>query len=522
MNTKYFSACLFGAVAFGASVSAQTAFDPSYDTDIIAVGDTYNVTGPVSIGVNAEVVIDRPVFVTEGGSLAIAEGAVLRFQPSDGSNASGYLCISSDGTINAVGTSTNPVILTTAAAPDGSRWVSGSFMDSDPRNAPMVITSSDQLNLWGGLIVLGNAPINAGAVDIPDGAFYASPGVAKIEGVGGENGARVYYGGINPNDNSGTVKYVSIRYSGQIIADGDEIQGLTLGGVGYGTTLDYIEVYGSGDDGIEVFGGTASFKHMVLSNFDDDGFDLDQGYTGFAQFGLVVASSASGVTADNLFEMDGDDDIPADENNVSADGRPFGYAQISNFTLIGSSTMSGVGMRLRQGFGGDITNTIVANVPGKGLRIDNNGNDEAAAAGYPSALSQDRAAAGTLNIASVSFYGVASDTAATIGYSAFDVDVVSNVTTTAPGAVNNLIGALTVPRFGNNGTYGSVSGTAPFNPVPFSSAVSVNPAPYGAMFFTKVTYRGAFERSPTLRMWTTGWTALNKTGLLVGNGINSL
>jgi len=314
---------------------------------------------------------------------------------------------------------------------------------------------------------------------------------------------------------------VSLRYTGQVISEGDEIQGLTLGGVGYWTTLEYIEVYGSGDDGIEVFGGTAAFKYLVLSYFDDDGFDLDQGFTGMAQFGLVTASNAS-FDSDNLFEMDGDDDISDDEFNVTFDGRPLTYAQIYNFTLVGHSSQGGRGMRLRQGFGGDIKNVIVANVPNEGLRIDNSGTTNAANAGFPSASSQDRVGAGTLNLESVSFYGVASGTAASIANSALEEDVLNNNTANAPGAKNNVIGALTAPAFGNNGAFGDVSGTSPYNPVPFSTVVSTDVAEYTGTFFDVVNFRGAFPRNPTARIWTSGWTALNKTGFLVSNGTNSL
>ena len=516
-KTISLSASVLGALALGTVASAQTAFDPSFDTDIVVGADSsYNITGEVTISVNAEVIIDRPVFVTAGGHLIIQEGAVLRFQPADSVSASGYLCVSSDGTIDAEGTSTNPIIMTTAAAPDGSRWLSGAFMDVSPKTSPMLITGQDQLNLWGGFILLGNAPTNVGAVDDPDGPTVAVPGRAVIEGVGSLNDERVYYGGLNPNDNSGVVRYVSIRYSGQIISEGSEIQGLTIGGVGYGTTIEYIEVYGSGDDGIEVFGGTCGIKFLVLSYFDDDGFDLDQGFTGFAQFGLVISSNLATFNSDNLFEMDGDDDISDDEFNVSDDGRPLTYAQIANFTLIGHDVgHAGSAMRLRQGFGGDIFNSIVANVDNNVLRIENTGTANAALAGYPSARSEDRVAAGTLNLFSVSFYGIGA------GNDALDNAIIANNTTLAPGASNNVLGALTAAAFGaNNPANGGVTGTSPMNPVPFSAAVTTNVASYGATFFDSVNYRGAFPRSPSATLWTNGWTALNKTGFLVSNGLN--
>ncbi len=523
MKNKFLALGLFGAAAMA---NAQTLINPSYDSDIVVgLNNTYDITGPVSIAANAEVVIDRPVFVTQGGSLTIGAGAVLRFQPAQGSLSAGYLCISADGTINASGTATNPIIMTTAANTNRQRWNPGdAFLDATPKTAPLPPSTGGvaNLNLWGGLLILGNAPANTGAVDIPDGFTTAVPGYAKIEGVGGENTTRVYYGGVMPNDNSGVLRYVSIRHSGQILAEGDEIQGLTMGGVGAGTTLEYIEIYCSGDDGIEIFGGTANLKYVALSYCDDDGLDLDQGYVGKIQFGLVIASNDPTIKTDNLFEMDGDDDISADQFNVSADGRPFTSPAIYNFTLVGHPNMktSGAAMRLRQGFGGDIANTLVAYVPSnKGLRIDNTGTNKALAAGYPDARSQERAKAGTLNLFSTSWYGVNDGTVAGIANSAFEQNILTNNTAVTPGAVNNVIGALTVPAFGNNGVYGGVTGTAPFNPVPFAAAVTQNVAPVPAGL-TTANYRGAFPRIPAAILWTTGWTALNTSGFLVDNGLN--
>lgn len=506
---------LLGSFAFGQAIDIETLANISDPGD-----GTLELTGDVSLPANGEYWIGKPLFVTNGYNLEIGEGVVMRFTPPGGGFPSAYLCVSTDGTIDAVGNAGNPIILTTAAAPDKSRQTSltGPWFDATPKTDPADIDAADDINLWGGFIILGEAPINTGAIDDPDGPTPALLGRAVIEGVGTENGERVYYGGINPNDNSGKVRYVSMRYTGSVLGEGDEIQGLTLGGVGRGTELEFLEVFGSGDDGIEVFGGTASFKYMVLSYFDDDGFDLDQGYTGFAQFGLVVASPVAAVNADNLFEMDGDDDISDDDFNVSDDGRPFTYAQIANFTLIGNQEQSGRGMRLRQGFGGDIYNTIVANVPGEGIRVDATGTANAATFGYPSMLSEDRVAAGTLNLVSTSWYGIG-----TLGNDSLDADMINNVTASAPGCVNNVSGALATPQFGgNNPAFGDVLQTGNIlNPVPFNTVVNSNVANPGNNFFDQVNFRGAFQRVPNADLWTNGWTALNKNGELVNSGINN-
>jgi hypothetical protein len=508
MNKRNLSVCLLSACAFGAAATAQTLLNPAYDADIVPVVvngiDIYEVQGPLSVAANAEVVIDRPMFVT-GGSLTIGEGAVLRF------DSDAYLVISRDGTIDAVGTATNPIIMTSAAGVDVNGDpdlnINGpTYWDANPKTAPMKISEPQHLNQWGGFIMLGNAPLNVG--DRATGIM----GIDIIEGVGSIDGERVYYGGINPHDNSGRVRYLSIRYSGQVLGEGDEIQGLTVGGLGSGTELSFIEVYGSGDDGIEVFGGTVNMDHIVMSWMNDDGFDVDQGYVGIAQFGLVIASQSAhpDLSTDNLFEFDGDDDIEADDNNVSADGRPFQYTQIYNWTLIGHDSVRGSGMRLRQGFGGDIVNTIVANLPTQaGLRIDSSGTGNAALAGYPSANSRDRAVAGTLNLISTSWYGVNNP-----GHATFDDDVLAN---TVGLSRNNVIGALADARFGNNNpAFGGVTGE-PLNPVPFTSAVELNVSPLpNNPVFQAAPYRGAFQRAPNAPLWTNGWTAINTIEIAPG------
>lgn len=514
------------AIACGSVTSfAQTAFSPGYDSDIVDAGDdTYNVTGPVSIGVNAEMIIDRPVFVTDGGSLTISEGAILRFQPYTVTYGATYICVSTDGEIHATGTSINPVIFTTAADTGGNTWSSGeTFLDSTPKTSPMAITTLSHLGLWGGLIILGEAPINTGAVDDPSGPVSALPGRAKIEGVGVLNDDRVYYGGFDPNDDSGTLKYVSIRYSGHIVSADDEIQGLTLGGVGYGTTLDYIEVYGSSDDGIQIFGGTAALSHIAVSFCDDDAIDVDQGYTGTMQFGLIYAGNAA-FGSDSLLELNGDDDNNWENYNVSDDGRPFAYATIYNFTIVGGTDLNDAVIHCRDGFGGNICNSIIANVDGYGLRISDSGTYNAYLAGYPVVECVDRVEAGTLNFKSTSWYGIASDTAVTIAYGgsgSVEEDVLTN-DSAAPLCADNVIGALTVPKFANNNsTFGSLDGTAPFNPVPFDAVVQQDLASYGSHMLESTSYRGAFQRVPSALMWTTGWTALNTSSFLVDNGVNA-
>src|SRR5690606_32902919 len=146
--------------------------------------------------------------------------------------------------------------------------------------------SSTTSGLWGGLIVLGNARISASAETV------------GIEGIPASD-PNGLYGGTNDSESSGTLKYISIRYSGTDIGEGNEIQGLTLGGVGSGTTIEHIEIVGSADDGIEWFGGKVNVSNVVVWNCGDDGIDTDQSWTGILDNFAVIGASG------HAFELDG-------------------------------------------------------------------------------------------------------------------------------------------------------------------------------------------------------------------------
>jgi len=144
-----------------------------------------------------------------------------------------------------------------------------------------------QSGLWGGLIVLGNALISADAAAV------------QIEGIppSDTNGL---YGGTDATDNSGVIRYVSIRHGGANIGEGNEINGLTLGGVGSGTTIQYVEIIGNQDDGIEAFGGTVNASNILVWNAGDDSFDMDQAYSGTIDnfIGILGADSDHGLELD--------------------------------------------------------------------------------------------------------------------------------------------------------------------------------------------------------------------------------
>lgn len=211
---------------------------------------------------------------------------------------------------------------------------------------PVVFTSErKQVASWGGIILAGEASNN-----IPGG-------VGEIEGLedaiqyGAENGS------FKDDDDSGRLSYIRIEYSGYSIADGSELQALTLYSVGSQTQLDHINLFQSVDDGVELFGGTVDIKYLVAVGAQDDTFDYDQGWTGRGQFWLGV--QIEGTPANRGFENDG-----CDEPDNCPGGNGPTSPQIYNATIYGNGTDNGediYGLYLREGIQGEYKNIIIAN-----------------------------------------------------------------------------------------------------------------------------------------------------------------
>ena len=217
------------------------------------------------------------------------------------------------------------------------------------RDAPIIFTSQQNMSAngvsdasqgqWGGVILLGRAPTAVCATGTgPNDAAGSSPTCQlAIEGVTGR-----FYGGPTAADSSGQMSFVQIRYSGIAISDGNELQGLTLGGVGSGTVLNNIQSHNSADDGIEIFGGTANLRYIAVTGADDDGFDIDNGYRGFMQF-MVAAQRLVGATADSFStEID---------SNGAEDLLPRTFATYANFTFLQTA---GAPAAVRQRGGSDM------------------------------------------------------------------------------------------------------------------------------------------------------------------------
>ncbi|HNS23057.1 MAG TPA: hypothetical protein PKH24_21340 [Sedimentisphaerales bacterium] len=231
------------------------------------------------------------------------------------------------------------------------------------KHAPIIMTSEqDDLvtwrascEEWGNLTIMGNALIAATL----DGQGTGQPDgtdTAQMEGLTARFAGDTLplYGGNDDDDDSGVIRYVSLRYGGKVLSIANELNGMSIGGVGRATEIDYVEIMNNVDDGIEIWGGTVCLKHVSIWNIGDDSFDLDQGYRGKAQFGLIVQgycgtkSQGSGI-GDNCFEMDGAE---------SAAAQPFGAASIYNFTVIGQPYDGDVGTEWRDNMRAQFGNCV--------------------------------------------------------------------------------------------------------------------------------------------------------------------
>lgn len=231
------------------------------------------------------------VFVNAGETLVIEPGTEIQARLGGGADASA-LIVAAGGTIEAEGSADSPIVFTSV------------------RDEQEELGRNDR-GLWGGVILLGDAPTNNG-------------GQTQIEGVPDNTGSRILYGGDNEDHNVGIFKYVSIRHTGTQLGNGDEIQGLTLGAVGSGSTIEYVESYASDDDGFEWFGGTVNSKYLITAYETDDAFDIDQGFRGSNQFWFAVQG---GSEAGRASEMDG--------AGSPESATPFAESIVSNATYFG-------------------------------------------------------------------------------------------------------------------------------------------------------------------------------------------
>ncbi|REE16911.1 hypothetical protein [Winogradskyella pacifica] len=266
--------------------------------------------------------LNGKVVVNDGVTLTIEAGTIIKGAEGQESLASA-LVVDQGGKVMAEGTASNPIIMT-------------SILD----NITVGQTAGTNLNqadtgYWGGLIILGRAPISvSGDVE-----------TAQIEGIPATE-PYGQYGGTISNDNSGVYKYISVRHGGITIGDGNEINGITMGGVGNGTTMENLEVVANQDDGFEWFGGTVNGTNFITWAHGDDGLDADQSWSGTMTNAVVIQTSESG----SPLELDGPEGSAATEA---------GYT-FNNITLIGDAATSHF-TDCRDGLIANLNNILVYN-----------------------------------------------------------------------------------------------------------------------------------------------------------------
>jgi hypothetical protein len=259
----------------------------------LRAGTVYSISGRVDVGVDRGGDATAPIGTA--GQLTVQAGVRIF-----GSNGLDYIVINRGSQIFATGTSTNPVVFTSRQSIEGT-------------------AGENSIGQWGGLVILGRAPISNCPGATPAAIYNTAACQAQVEGT------NAFYGGNSASDNSGVLQYVRVMHSGFEVLPGNELNGITFAGVGSGTTVDHVQVHNSSDDGVEFFGGTVNAKHLVLTGNDDDSIDTDQGFAGALQFVIVRQRSGGG---DNIVEA---------SYAASATTNPRSRPVLANFTVIGNT-----------------------------------------------------------------------------------------------------------------------------------------------------------------------------------------
>ncbi len=457
MNFKMFAA-LFAFMTFIYFGKAEV---------INVTDESINANDQVTWTANNTYVLDGFVFVEEGAVLTIEPGTIIKGKPGAGEDASA-LIITRGAKIFANGTADKPIIFT--ALVDNP---------NDPNDMPL-----DASGLWGGLLVLGKSQINTPG------------GVGNIEGIPSSEPRGTYGGGETPdlNDNSGVIRYVSIRHGGTDIGANNEINGLSLGAVGAGTTIEYVEVFRNADDGFEFFGGTVNTKYLISAFNGDDSFDYDEGFNGKGQFWFSIQAEDAGNCGG---EHDG--------ATKPEDAMPYAKPVIYNATYIGSGANSGydksMGLHIRDNSGGTYKNSIFTDFGGKGIEIEDleSGED-----------SRARLEAGDVVLNNNLWYGFA-------GGNSLD-----NI---APGEGQAFVRNYLADASNNNWIESPMlrgvtrSNDAKLDPRPQTGSPALTKTaadyPVDDEWFTQTDYIGAFGQT---NFWLKGWTMLDAAGFLSDGG----
>ncbi len=455
-------------------------------------------------------IIDQKIYIPAGKTITINPGTVLKGRTAPLLNGSpdpakaSALVIERGGKIMAEGSEDCQIVFTAEA---------------DNLDGTYSIANK---GLWGGVVVLGkatnnltlaaNGPFVAGG----SGKLAVADGLGTIEGFATSNTQDQY--GVNlslgetfdDNDNSGIIKYVSIRHSGAILSVGAEINGLTLGSVGRGTTIDHLEIISCADDNIEFFGGTVNVRYVTTLFGNDDMFDWDLGWTGKAQFlfGMKTDNTAS-TDSDNGFEMDSDDQK---SNNT-----PRSTPVIYNVTLVGnektiltSDNASIAAINAKELTGGEIYNSVFANFKNGFNMVKSVGTRTGGSEAYHNWATTGGNGSAILKVKCNTFVGVTNPltigNSPTVGTGSGNVQP-SDTTQFKVTDMNTVIAGNNLPGFSYAFTVNNTTNTFSVkNDVVPNPALSVAGCPVAPAdgFFRAANYRGAF--ASTGDNWLSDWS----------------
>ncbi|MGH8019414.1 MAG: T9SS type A sorting domain-containing protein [Opitutaceae bacterium] len=394
--------------------------------------------------------------------LTIEPGTVIKGRQKAGGSEGAALVISAGAQIVAEGTASNPIIFT-------------SELDNLEGNLGI-----EDSNLWGGLVILGNATINSRS----DDAVVAAPVTDQVEGfsVSGAEVDHITFGGTADTESSGTLRYVSIRHGGDALSTANEINGLTLGGVGSGTTVEYIEVFANKDDGIEFFGGTVDLRYAVTAFGRDDGFDYDQGWRGRGQFWFSIGATSNNPEAvqDKAGEWDG--------ATSPSTATPAGGSAVFNATFIGngSGSVNNTAINIRDAAQAGLFNSVVTEF-NKGFDVEN----DAGTVDFESNIWWSHVTANN------TIAGLNARPGGTFDLSALFVAAKDNIIANpALAGISRIDDGGLDPRPAE----GSPALTGPFKAVPAGG------------WYLQTEYKGAF--APDGATWLDGWTKLSADGYL--------
>jgi hypothetical protein len=449
-------------------------------------------------------VLDKKIFVPSGKVLDVKPGTVIKGRISADPALASALIVERGAKIFASGTADCQIVMTAEA---------------DPMDGTFPINKKGQ---WGGLVLLGKATNNLGT-----GGNAVQPGVGFIEGFISADTRNLYgmpVGQADDNDNSGILKYVSVRHAGAVLppGDGNELNGISLGSVGRGTTIEFVEVISCADDNMEFFGGTVNVKHATFMYGNDDMFDWDLGYSGKVQFVMGIKSSSN----DTLTSPDADNGFEADADDSKSNLFPRSHPIIYNCTMIGNNkrkeTVDNTGMAAIMGkelTEGEIYNCVFANFM-CGLNLWQKPFGRTAttdASGHPLVEAYDNWINNNLIVKNNTFIGMAQ--ALTLNVAKTPQGLFSGPNNTTANGNTTMPSASDLAKFASDGntTPTSIPGftylwdqngttnvvTTPYNATPAPALSSTLTAPADG-FFTPAAYRGAFEGGK--KSWLSDWT----------------